>query len=68
MFQKIKAIQDAHPLELELFFKGFGQGREAMHKALLTSEGDTVRQLVTRITDRTPIKIGGTRAKKTRRL
>jgi len=52
----------------EVLFKGFGQGREAVFKALMTSEGDDVRPFVARVTDNTPIKIGGTRAKKTRRL
>lgn len=52
----------------EVLFKGFGRGREAVYKALMTSEGDDVRPYVTRVTDNTPIKIGGTRAKKTRRL
>lgn len=52
----------------EVLFKGFGQGREAVFKALMTSEGDEVRPFVTRVTDVTPIKIGGTRAKKRRRL
>jgi small subunit ribosomal protein S11 len=52
----------------EVLFKGFGRGREAVYKALMTSEGDDVRPFVTRVTDNTPIKIGGTRAKKTRRL
>jgi small subunit ribosomal protein S11 len=52
----------------EVLFKGFGRGREAVFKALMTSEGDDVRPFVTRVTDNTPIKIGGTRARKTRRL
>jgi small subunit ribosomal protein S11 len=52
----------------EVFFRGFGQGRDAVSKALMTSEGDDVRPYVVRVTDNTPIKIGGTRAKKTRRL
>lgn len=52
----------------EVLFKGFGRGREAVIKALMTSEGDDVRPYVTRVTDNTPIKIGGTRARKTRRL
>jgi len=55
-------------IEVELFFKGFGQGRDALHKALLTSEGEKVRPLVITVTDRTAIKIGGTRAPKRRRL
>ena len=56
------------PFLLEIFFKGFGQGREAMQKALLASEGEKIRPFVTRLTDNTPIKIGGTRGKKARRL
>jgi len=52
----------------EFMFRGFGQGRDAVFKALMTSEGDDVRPFVNRVTDNTPIKIGGTRAKKTRRL
>lgn len=52
----------------EVLFSGFGQGRDAVFKALMTSEGDEVRPYVVRVTDNTPIKIGGTRARKTRRL
>jgi small subunit ribosomal protein S11 len=55
-------------LELDVFFKGFGQGREALHRALLTSEGQNIRPLVKTVTDKTAIKIGGTRAPKARRL
>ncbi|KAF8204930.1 hypothetical protein BJ912DRAFT_840834 [Pholiota molesta] len=55
-------------MSLELFFKGFGEGREAMKTAILGAEGEQIRPIVTRITDRTPIKIGGTRSKKTRRV
>jgi small subunit ribosomal protein S11 len=55
-------------VRFEVLFKGFGRGREAVYKALMTSEGDDVRPFITRVTDNTPIKIGGTRAKKTRRL
>lgn len=68
MFQKVKDIMGLTPVKLELYFKGFGQGRDALFKALSTSEGDAIRPLLIRMTDRTPIKIGGTRAKKTRRL
>jgi small subunit ribosomal protein S11 len=68
IFKKIEETAQIAPIEVELFFKGFGQGREALYRALLTSEGDKVRPLVATITDRTPIKIGGTRAKKMRRL
>lgn len=56
------------PIQVELILKGFGRGREAFVNALTMTEGERVRDLVTRLTDRTPIKIGGTRSKKTRRL
>lgn len=68
MFQKIREINKHEPLEVDLFFKGFGQGRDALYRALMTSEGQAVRLLVSTMTDRTAIKIGGTRAKKARRL
>ena len=69
VFDRIREQQrKVGPMYVELFFKGFGQGREAMQKALLTAEGDGVRQLIISVTDRTPLKIGGTRAKKARRL
>ncbi|OAX39165.1 translational machinery component [Rhizopogon vinicolor AM-OR11-026] len=56
------------PVTLALKFKGFGWGREAVQKAFMTSEGDNIRSSVVVVEDRTPIKIGGTRAKKARRL
>ncbi|KAG5343024.1 hypothetical protein C0989_000014 [Termitomyces sp. Mn162] len=68
IFKRIAELKEHTHFEIDLYFKGFGQGRDAMHKALLTSEGDNVRKLVRSVTDRTPIKIGGTRSKKARRL
>lgn len=56
------------PVTVALKFKGFGWGREAVQKAFMTSEGDNIRSSVVVVEDRTPIKIGGTRAKKARRL
>ncbi|KAI0269195.1 hypothetical protein BC834DRAFT_813874, partial [Gloeopeniophorella convolvens] len=68
-FARVKELAGEVPgARYEFRFKGFGQGREAVFKALMTSEGDEVRPYVTRVTDDTPIKIGGTRAKKMRRL
>ncbi|BGP13989.1 hypothetical protein JCM10213_005575 [Rhodosporidiobolus nylandii] len=54
------------PTELEVIFKGFGKGRDAVFRTLMTAEGDVVRGLVRRVTDATPLKIGGTRPKKRR--
>ncbi|KAJ7117368.1 hypothetical protein C8R43DRAFT_105108 [Mycena crocata] len=73
MFEKIlQTAQEvdkdpSRPLKLDLFFKGFGQGREALNKALMTAQGDGIRSRIVSITDRTPLKIGGTRAKKRKR-
>ncbi|KAG5654481.1 hypothetical protein H0H81_001980 [Sphagnurus paluster] len=67
-FKAVEALAKGRTFQVDLYFSGFGQGRDAMHRALLTSEGDAVRPLVASITDRTPIKIGGTRSKKARRL
>lgn len=55
-------------IAVEVVLKGFGKGRDAFITALSMTEGERVRPLVTRMTDKTPIKIGGTRAKKMRRL
>lgn len=68
-FEKILSYrEEVGPFSLEIVFKGFGQGRDAMQKALLASEGEKIRPFVSRLTDKTPVKIGGTRAKKARRL
>ncbi|KAI5454178.1 hypothetical protein NCC49_004243 [Naganishia albida] len=70
MFGAIKE-QAGRPLNTRMVvaFKGmFGQGREAVSAALLGPEGSDIRRLVVRVEDRTPIKIGGTRAKRPRRL
>ena len=68
-FARVKQLAREVPgARFEVLFKGFGQGRDAVFKALMTSEGDDVRPYVLRVTDNTPIKIGGTRARKTRRL
>ncbi|KAI0650105.1 hypothetical protein C8Q79DRAFT_875293, partial [Trametes meyenii] len=53
--------------EWQLFLKGFGQGRDAMLTAITTAVGVKVKGRLQRVTDRTPLKIGGTRGQKTRR-
>ena len=68
IFKAIKQLADEKDFKVALFLKGFGQGREALKTALLAVEGENIRSLICSVTDRTPIKIGGTRAKKTRRL
>lgn len=55
--------------QIRVAFKGmFGQGREAVSAALIGPEGEDLRKMVVGVEDRTPIKIGGTRPKKARRL
>ncbi|KAJ5893905.1 hypothetical protein N7495_005596 [Penicillium taxi] len=53
---------------LEVIYRGFGKGREAFTKVLLGNEGRNVRGLVSRVSDSTRIKFGGTRSRKVRRL
>ncbi|RXW25148.1 hypothetical protein EST38_g665 [Candolleomyces aberdarensis] len=65
VFQKIEQLaKNDGAVKVDMLFKGFGQGREALKGALLSTEGERIRPLIASITDRTPIKIGGTRAKK----
>ncbi|UZJ55370.1 hypothetical protein CBS101457_004690 [Exobasidium rhododendri] len=53
---------------LHIIFNGFGTGREAVFRALLTQEGANVRNLVQKLSDDTRIKVGGVRPKKIRML
>ncbi|KAF2108516.1 hypothetical protein BDV96DRAFT_652767 [Lophiotrema nucula] len=54
--------------KLEVVYRGFGAGREAVTKAILGNEGKKVRPLIVRLTDSTRLKFGGVRSKKPRRL
>ncbi|KAI5807010.1 hypothetical protein EDC01DRAFT_637817 [Geopyxis carbonaria] len=67
VFKKIEELRVA-PRSLEVVMRGFGQGREAVMGALLGQEGRYLRDRVTRVTDSTRLKFGGTRSKKPRRL
>lgn len=55
---------------MKVVFKGLrgGQGRDAVAAAISGQEGDSIRQAIGRVEDRTGIKIGGTRGKRVRRL
>ncbi|RJE24274.1 Ribosomal protein [Aspergillus sclerotialis] len=53
---------------LVLVLRDFGQGREAFIKVLLGNEGKAIRGLISRVTDSTRIKFGGTRSRRSRRL
>ncbi|PCH41363.1 translational machinery component [Wolfiporia cocos MD-104 SS10] len=67
VFQLLEQHMEKEDLRWELYLNGFGQGREAVQKALLAGEGERVKDALVRITDKTPIKIGGTRSKKMKR-
>ncbi|KAJ5951180.1 uncharacterized protein N7479_009593 [Penicillium vulpinum] len=53
---------------LEIVYRGFGKGREAFTKVLLGNEGRHLRGLVSRVSDSTRLKFGGTRSRHVRRL
>lgn len=54
--------------KLELIYRGFGPGREAVTKAILGAEGKRIRGLIVKLSDSTRLKFGGVRSKKPRRL
>ena len=54
--------------KLEIIMRGFGQGREAVTKVLLGTEGTRLRDAIVRVVDKTKLKIGGPRSPKPRRL
>ncbi|KAH8830668.1 hypothetical protein DL96DRAFT_1679012 [Flagelloscypha sp. PMI_526] len=65
VFEKAHAICSADTnARLAVHFKGFGQGRDAFKSAILTMEGEKIRDKIVSVSDRTPLKIGGARAKK----
>jgi ribosomal protein S11 len=42
-------------IEVRVFLNGFGQGREAFFDALRSAEGEPMRQLITQLTDSSPV-------------
>ncbi|SNX87733.1 related to ribosomal protein YmS18, mitochondrial [Melanopsichium pennsylvanicum] len=69
MFGKINEFKDAWRIShVEVLWNGFGQGREAVFRAMLAGEGQTTKGLISKMTDKTPVKIGGVRPKKRRML
>lgn len=53
---------------IEVVMKDFGKGREAFIAALNGKEGNLIRKNVVRVSDVTPLKFGGVRAPRQRRL
>ena len=54
--------------KLEIVMRGFGSGREAVTKAILSAEGRLIRRKISAVVDATRLKIGGTRSPRPRRL
>lgn len=53
---------------VEVILRGYGDGREAFTKALLGAEGRLVKHLISKVSDGTRLKFGGTRSRAVRRL
>lgn len=53
---------------MEVSLRGYGAGREAVTKVLMGTEGSLLRAKITRVSDSTRLKFGGTRSKNPRRL
>ncbi|KAF2495988.1 translational machinery component [Lophium mytilinum] len=54
--------------DMEVIFRGFGPGREAVSKVIMSSEGRNVRTKIKKLTDATRLKFGGLRSPRMRRL
>lgn len=54
--------------KIELVYRGFGPGREAVTKAILGTEGRKIRPMIVKLSDSTRLKFGGVRSRKPRRL
>lgn len=54
--------------KMEVSLRGFGPGREAVTKVLLGTEGRLLREKISKVSDSTRLKFGGTRSKAPRRL
>ena len=63
-----KADWEPRIQRMELILRGFGHGREAAAKVLVSSEGALWKKKIIRVSDATKIKFGGTRSPNARRL
>ncbi|KAL6868868.1 hypothetical protein ACO1O0_000191 [Amphichorda felina] len=66
-----RLIHNGWPMKikrLEVVMRGFGQGREAALKVLMSPEGQVLREKIVRVSDSTRLKFGGTRSRAPRRL
>jgi small subunit ribosomal protein S11 len=58
----------AEVAQITVLLRGYGAGREAVTKAILGTEGRSLRGYIRTVVDTTRLKQGGTRGKKPRRL
>jgi len=65
---ELETGQEQPIAKLEVVMRGYGKGREAVVKALMGNEGRGLRDRVTKISDSTRLKFGGTRSPNPRRL
>ncbi|KAF4122326.1 small subunit ribosomal protein S11 [Geosmithia morbida] len=66
-----RLIHNGWPMKmkrLEVVLRGFGQGREAALKVIMSPEGKVLRDKIVRVAESTRLKFGGTRSKAPRRL
>lgn len=69
MFKKIEEKRLLAPNDkIEVIVSEFGKGRDAFMSALNGKEGSYIRPHIVRLTDATPLKFGGNRSKKLRRI
>jgi small subunit ribosomal protein S11 len=75
MFKKVAELEDEcrtlRPTDriwLKVSFNGTGHGRTAVSDAISGPDGAEIRTLVSRVEDRTPFRIGGTRGRSPRRV
>lgn len=54
--QKAK-VTNPPPTEVEIVWKGFGQGRDAVLRTLLSGEGDSVRGIISKVTDAVSMEV-----------
>lgn len=66
---KPKYLKSLPPLQtLQVRWRGFGNGREALYKVLMSDEAKEIRDYIVNIGDRTPVPVGGPRPRKERKV
>lgn len=67
--QSLRSQSEGHAVNIVVVYKGLnGKGRDAVNSCISGADGHSLRPLIVRIEDHTPIPVGGTRAPGRRRL